>query len=285
MSTEPQLLFPATSLKTGYNHICDPTNSPLRWLHFGRLWLPGPEESWQHETGNHEETLALLQGSGKVVVNGKGSYELGTRRDPFSDAPTMLYLPARCTYTVTGGKAGIDLAISAAPASDGFDGQPLLFPAATAVQTHHGAGMWRRKIYMGTEGDHPIERLIVGETLNRPGGWTSFPPHKHDTRDAPREMPYEEIYFFLMKPQTGFAIQRVYDPPQREQALNATLLVRNGDTVVIPRGYHPVVGAPGHQMYYLWVLCGEPGERTYGQVTLDPDCAWLQHVEPLLESE
>lgn len=61
------------------------------------------------------------------------------------------------------------------------------------------------------------------------------------------------------------------------------MIVHDGDTVVIPRGYHPVVGAPGYQMYYLWVLCGEVSERTYGQWTVDPDHKWLEDVEPLLE--
>ena len=281
MSSGMQLLYPASTLHTGYNRICDPTNSPLRWLHLGRLWLP-EEEQWEHSTGDHEETLVLLHGSGHVIIHDSAlTYTLGVRRDPFSDPPTMLYIPSHCSYTVIAGAAGLDLAVTAAPAELRYPTRsPLLFPAEQAAQTYHGTGRWKRKIYLGTVGEYPIERLMVGETLNRPGGWTSFPPHKHDTQAPPQEMPYEEIYFFLLKPRSGFAIQRVYDPPQREQPLNETIVVHDGDTVVIPRGYHPVVGGPGYQMYYLWMMCGEIGHRTYGQASLDPDHAWLQHVDP-----
>ncbi len=282
MQANRQLLFPASNLQAGYNHICDPTNSLLRWLHLGRLWLPTGSQQWMHSTGEFEETLVVLHGSGHVMVHeNEQDYDLGTRHSPFSDPPTMLYIPPDCTYTVIPDPTGIDLLLTAAPAqASNSTHTPLLFPAEQVAQTYHGTGRWKRKIYLGTVGDYPIERLMVGETLNVPGGWTSFPPHKHDTRAAPQEMPYEEIYFFLLQPDTGFAIQRVYDAPEHPQPLHETLLVHTGDTVVIPHGYHPVVGGPGYQMYYVWVMCGELGEaRIYGQNTLDPDHAWLQNGE------
>jgi 5-deoxy-glucuronate isomerase len=275
-----QLHFPAPERGSGYTLICDPTNSPLRWLRFGRLWLPDRDSDWQHETGDHEETLALFHGSAVVQVIDGPRYAIGPRRGPFAGPPTMVYLPAGCSYRVTAGPDGLDAGVVGAPAERG--GAPILIPPDAARETRHGAGKWGRKIYMGTAADYPIQRLMVGETLNRPGGWTSFPPHKHDTRNPP-EMPYEEIYFFLMKPRAGFAVQRIYDPPDREGAIDVAMVVRDGDTIVIPHGYHPVIGAPGYQMYYLWMLCGEVGARTYGQVTIDPDHAWLQQVEPLLE--
>jgi len=193
----------------------------------------------------------------------------------------MLHLPVQCTYTVIAGGDGLDAALAAAPAQPG--GEPVLFPSETAQETTHGAGMWKRKIYLGTVGDYPIQRIQVGETLNKPGGWTSFPPHKHDVRNPPSEMPYEEIYFFLVQPTTGFGIQYVYDAPEVKEGLNTAIVVHDGDTVVIPHGYHPVAGMPGHRLYYLWVLCGEVGERSYGQFTTDPDQAWLLNVDPLAE--
>ena len=33
----------------------------------------------------------------------------------------------------------------------------------------------------------PEGELIVGETLNPPGGWSSYPPHRHD---------HEELYLY-----------------------------------------------------------------------------------------
>ena len=51
----------------------------------------------------------------------------------------------------------------------------------------------------------------------------------------------------------GYAIQRVYTHDRR---LDATLTVRDGDLVLIPEGYHPVVAAHGYNVYYLNALAG-----------------------------
>jgi 5-deoxy-glucuronate isomerase len=50
--------------------------------------------------------------------------------------------------------------------------------------------------------------------------------------------------------------------------------VENGDTVLLPKGYHPVVAAPGCQLHYTWVLAGE--ERRYGAWVEDPKYAALK---------
>jgi len=279
--TTDQLYFGASALKSGYNRICDPQNSALLYLHFGRLYLPEPKATYAGETGEHEVVFALLHGSGSVQVEGGATYQIGLRVDPFSGPATMLYLPPQTRYQVTAGTQGLDMAVNSAEAQAG--GAPLLLTPDKIAVTQHGAGRWARKVHLGTVGDFAIQRLMVGETYNRPGGWTSFPSHKHDSENPPQEMPYEEIYFFQMKPQGAFAVQCLYDSPDREDALNEAFMVRDGDTVVLPRGYHPVAGSPGCQMYYLWAMCGAPGLRTYGQVTVDPQFAWLHQVEPLLD--
>jgi len=123
------------------------------------------------------------------------------------------------------------------------------------------------------------QRLLVGETLNPPGNWSSYPPHKHD-RKAPSEAPLEEVYFFKIKPPHGFGLQRIYTSPEDENPFDEVFLLENDDTVVIPRGYHPVVAAPGYQLYYLWVLAGE--ERKYGAWSDDPNHRWLRNCEPMI---
>ena len=69
---------------------------------------------------------------------------------------------------------------------------------------------------------------------------------------------------------------------QGADALNEVLVVEDGDTVIIPRGYHPVVAAPGYQLSYVWALRGEG--RRYGAWSDDPAHAWLRNVEPLLNA-
>jgi 5-deoxy-glucuronate isomerase len=50
--------------------------------------------------------------------------------------------------------------------------------------------------------------------------------------------------------------------------------VEHGDTVLIPRGYHPVVACPGYALNYTWVLAGEG--RTYGAWSDDPKHSWIK---------
>jgi 5-deoxy-glucuronate isomerase len=102
--------------------------------------------------------------------------------------------------------------------------------------------------------EHRAARLLVGETLNPAGNWSSAPPHKHDRSDPPHEAELEEIYCFRLSPATGFGLQHSYtvDPPAER-----TFAVHDLDVVTIPAGYHPVVACPGHELYYLWGLAGE----------------------------
>ena len=84
--------------------------------------------------------------------------------------------------------------------------------------------------------------LIVGETLNPPGGWSSWPPHHHA---------HEEIYLYRFDPPHGFGVHADLAPGRNPR------VVRNGDIVRIVDGEHPVVAAPGCAMYYLWALAGD----------------------------
>jgi 5-deoxy-glucuronate isomerase len=34
-------------------------------------------------------------------------------------------------------------------------------------------------------------------------------------------------------------------------------MMRNGDTVLIPNGYHPVAASPADSVYFLWMMAGE----------------------------
>jgi 5-deoxy-glucuronate isomerase len=85
--------------------------------------------------------------------------------------------------------------------------------------------------------------LIVGETLNPPGGWSSYPPHRHE---------HEELYLYRFDPAFGFGVHVSYD-----EATDAARVVRDGSIERITDGYHPVVAAPAAAMYYLWALAGD----------------------------
>jgi 5-deoxy-glucuronate isomerase len=85
--------------------------------------------------------------------------------------------------------------------------------------------------------------LIVGETLNPAGLWSSYPPHRHE---------HEEIYLYRFDPPHGFGLQMRSESDVDERAI----VVRDGRIERITSGWHPVVAAPGATLYYLWALAG-----------------------------
>jgi len=52
-------------------------------------------------------------------------------------------------------------------------------------------------------------------------------------------------------------------------------VVREGDCVLMPKGYHPNVAAPGGSINFLWVMAAhrELEDRQYGVVNVQPEFA------------
>jgi len=111
------------------------------------------------------------------------------------------------------------------------------------------------------------QRLLCVEVYTPSGNWSSYPPHKHDVHDPPHEVALEEIYHYRLPPD-GFALQRLYDETSDE-----VVMVRDGETVLVKRGYHPVVAGPGFDIYYLNVLAGDHPSWAASD---DPGLAWVR---------
>ncbi len=61
-----------------------------------------------------------------------------------------------------------------------------------------------------------------------------------------------------------------------DQEIALTEIVRDGDLVLVPRGFHgPAAAAPEHHMYYLNVMAG-PAEQRVWRFCDDPDHAWIR---------
>ena len=128
-----------------------------------------------------------------------------------------------------------------------------------------GAGNMERTIHHILMEEGAAEALLVTEVVTPAGHWSSYPPHKHDTNDLPNETQLEETYYHRLRDARGFAVQRVYTA---DRSLDETVAVRDGDLVLVPRGYHTVSAAPGYELYYLNVMAG-PVRRWC--VTFDPE--------------
>jgi len=262
------LLHPAIRNR-GFHIIVEPTEGELRLLGLGILSL-AEKEVWETKLEGLEAALVILGGKCEIRVGGRHWPEVGERANVFCGRASALFVPPSNQLEVKA-RGELEAVLITAPAR--AKGEAILVrPESVAVRSV-GLGNWRRSVQDIIDKRIPAQRLLVGETYNEPGAWSSYPPHKHDIDLPGEESCLEEVYHFRVNPPEGFGMQRIYSP---ETGLEEIYVVRNGDTVVIPRGYHPVVAAPGYSLYYLWALAGEKREMRPRE---DPAHSWIHQLE------
>lgn len=215
-----------------------------------------------------EMFLAGLSGTAAVTVDGSYIGSAG-RRDSIFDGPGYgLYAPPNTSVTLSTAGDPATLVIATAPLADTPAAEARIVAPGDQDIAHRGDGNWARTVRTVLGPNDAAGRLLVGETINPPGNWSSYPPHKHDTHEPPSEAQLEETYLFKVDPPGGFGVQIRYNGHGEE-----CFTVRDGDVAAIPAGYHPVVAAPGYALCYLWVMAGK-GRQLIPR--LDPQHAWVQ---------
>jgi len=204
-----------------------------------------------------ESCVVLLSGACSFMGLGDAA-----RATVFDGPPTALYVPPGTAWWVEGEG---ELAVCTAPARGGLE--PRLLDAPELVT--RGSGTEERYIANILMEREPAESLLVTEVVTPAGHWSSYPPHKHDRDAMPEESFLEETYYHRIAPAQGFAVQRVYTA---DRSLDETVTVRDGDVVLVPRGYHTVSAPPGYDLYYLNVMAGPTREWA---VANDPDHEWV----------
>jgi 5-deoxy-glucuronate isomerase len=251
------------------------------WGHAG-LRILRLEAGASRTITNGDEEMAVLPLSGALQVEVEGqTFHLDGRDSVFAAVTDWVYLPCRTEARLHSPtqQGAAEVALPSARATRRFD--PVYVSAASVPIEIRGAGPSTRQVtnFMAPGAFDAAERLMCVEVLTPEGNWSSWPPHRHD--DSP-ECPVnnEEIYYFRIGQgggtgcsDTGFGLHRLYAPGQ---GIDETVAVRDGDTFLIPRGYHgPSVAAPGYPMYYLNVLAG-PGKVRSMAFCDDPIHGWVR---------
>ncbi|HKY93642.1 MAG TPA: 5-deoxy-glucuronate isomerase [Nevskiaceae bacterium] len=236
------------------------TPERARWRHvgFGAFKLPGGARLRRNLEAR--ELCVVVLGGRCVIRSEAGEWTLGERATPFDGPPAAAYLPPGSAFEIEA-RGAAELAFGSAPATRGAAARALVSPRLEV----RGSGVTERRIHHILMEDAAAESLLVTEVVTPAGHWSSYPPHKHDTNDPPRETQLEETYYHRLRDERGFALQRVYTA---DRSLDESIAVRDGDLVLVPRGYHTVSAAPGYELYYLNVMAG-PVRRW--NVTFDPD--------------
>ena len=225
-------------------------------------------DTWSYRTGPDEVALVPLGGRCRVAAHGQ-EWRLGERANVFAGPPWALYLPCQTEFEVTA-EGPLELAVCGARAEELHE-PVLIRPDDVAVEIR-GAGNAARQINHIVKPEFPAHRLLVVEVVTPSGNWSSYPPHKHDVSDLPREADLEEIYYYRIDPPDGFAFQRLYTADGR---IDAPYIIRDGDLLLVPEGYHTFVVAHGYTGYYLNVLAGNEAVRTM-QPSDDPVLGWVR---------
>jgi 5-deoxy-glucuronate isomerase len=247
--------------------LVEVTPESAGWRYVGfEVHRLGPGESLQRNTGDREVCMVMLSGKADVRFAGHEWTGIGGRQAIFDGPSDSVYAPPGGELSVSGAGPGCEFALGWAPARRGAE--PALIRAADVKVFRRGADRTERTIHNILMEDRPAESLLVTEVFTPGGNWSSYPPHKHDTDDPPRETYLEETYYHRLKRPGGFGVQLVYTD---DRSLNKSVQVRDGDVVLIPRGYHPVAAAAGYDLYYLNVMAG-PVRRWC--ITTDPDHRW-----------
>ena len=223
-----------------------------------------PGQSERFSIPDEETVAVLLEGRGRFAAGGQ-SWDV-QRGSVFTDRATALLLPPGVALTVRA-DTPLEAVLVSTPAPAG--GLPVLCSPEDVVVVERGTDLYKREVRNLFTTDSQARRLMVGETVNEKGHWSSYPPHKHDGQDG--ELRLEEMYYYRVNPPEGFGLHISYTASGEA----ATHQVRDGDLVLIPYGYHSVSAPPRYDLYYLWAIAGD--ERKLA-VFEDPAHRWVHSV-------
>ena len=270
----------------GYNKIFDVGEYKMALTKFGLVKL-AKGTTYEGDTAETEVALVLI--GGNFAAKGEGfSFEVTDgRKNPFSGKPHCLYLPRHTKYVITA-LSDVELAYNGSPVTRDTAKPTLIRPE----DTRHialGKDNWTRTSEIILDEKFDSEHFYIGEGMIPSGNWSGYPSHRHDVNNPPNELDMEETYFYLFdkvgagagEPNEGFGFQSVYTPADTKavkfgERLNEAYRVENYDTVAIAEGYHPLAGAPGYNMYYLWTMAGDQGRGLIS--SMDPAHAWVKNA-------
>lgn len=248
-----KLIFRKTHEHLGRQISVTPSNSSTRHLAYGRIILNPSNSSETFSTGDRETGLVCLSGTATVAVDSK---EIGLGQYD------SLYIPRDSDVRVST-SSGVDLAEFSADVSSKYPMQVVRYADVEKDPGLHfttGGPGCRRRLNMLLAKNVEAGRLVAGFTDSEPGNWTSWPPHEHADM-------LEEIYVFFNMPDPAFGIQMVYNNTAYPELVT---VVRDGDAVLMPSGFHPNVSVPGHRISFLWAMAAhrEVEDRQFGVVNV-----------------
>jgi 5-deoxy-glucuronate isomerase len=249
------LIFSGTASHRGRLVSVSPENSSLAHLHYGRVRLDSELKSAEFSTAGREIALMCMRGRCSVEVDGT-AHAL--------DTYDAIYVPRGSAVKVTT-DSEVDLVECGADVDGDYPLQVVRYADVQrdpAMKFRAGGETTSRDLNIIIGQNVNAGRILAGFTRSLPGNWTSWPPHEHGEL-------LEEVYVYFDMPAPAFGIQMVYTSADTPEFVH---VVRDGDAVLMPAGYHPNVAAPGHGINFIWMMAAhrEVVDRKFGVVNVQP---------------
>jgi 5-deoxy-glucuronate isomerase len=250
-----RMIFRKTNVGLGRHIAVTPANSTNRHLSYGRIILNSQLPSVRFRNGGQETGFIVLAGSAKGSVDGR----------PFDLSQyDGMYIPRDSSVEVSTGTE-VDIAEFSSDVADRYPLQIVRYAEISqdpSLKFTAGIPTQQRNLNIVLGKNVEAGRLVAGFTISEPGNWSSWPPHEHTAM-------LEEMYVYFNMPAPAFAVQMVYENTENPELMT---VVRDGDAVLMPAGYHPNVAVPGHRMCFLWAMAAhrEKLDRQFGVVNVQP---------------
>ena len=231
----------------------DDEKTPLCYFNIVKLTKG---ESFTSTVEGYETCLVPATGSIDVNVAGQHYEAVGKRMHIWQGEPEGVYVPVGTEVTFICVSDNAEIFISGAKHDEVYE--PFVVRESDIDPVQYGSDDTKthRKIkhILGKAQAGKVGRLLVSELFTvGAGGWSGFPPHKHDTDTLPTESRHDEVYNFRFNPEHGFGAQFI---TQEGEDMGDVYHIRNSSTIQIEKGYHPCVAGPGYEMYYFTILGG-----------------------------
>ena len=253
----------------------DNATTPLTYFNIVKLRRG---ETFNYRVPGYETCIVPATGRVDAKTDGGEFNGIGNRgADVWDGEPEGVYIPSGAAAEITC-RQDAEVFVAGARFDERLKPFAVRRDEIDFVQYGSDDTKTHRKIkhILGQKQADKVGRLLVSELYTvGAGGWSGFPPHKHDTDRMPQESRHNEVYNFRFRPGHGFGMQMLQPS---EDGIGEAFHVVDGSTFVFNAGYHPCVAAPGYEMYYFTVLGGE-SRRPLTQF-FHPTHAWQLETIP-----
>ncbi len=213
-------------------------------------------ETFNSQVEGYETCFVPATGSVDVQVGELNFPEVGKRLHIWEGDPEGVYVPLSMEAKLTCVSAEAEVFVAGAKHDEVYKAFVVREADIDPIQYGSDDTKTHRKIkhILGQNPPGKVGKLLVSELFTvGAGGWSGFPPHKHDTDNLPEETRHDEVYNFRFNPPHGFGAQFL---TREGEESGDVYHIRNGSTILVDKGYHPCVAGPGYEMYYFTILAG-----------------------------